>query len=187
MIGCRRSNSGTGANCSRAVSEPNRIPLLGNTLASSMPGSRVRGSTVRPTAHIQCAGQRRRRSTERRVTFERFSCCSDIRSSKAPSGISGSRSMTLSASLSRSNSDDLRGPATGGAARTGNSPRFLLLPGHWGGFMPSSLALFRDQYATWFRDPDADRNHYWAGEPDRGVIVGPKTHGKELVSDLVLA
>ena len=53
--------------------------------------------------------------------------------------------------------------------------------------MPSILALFCDQYATWFRDPDADRNHYWAGEPDRGVIVGPKTHGKELVSDLVLA
>ena len=53
--------------------------------------------------------------------------------------------------------------------------------------MPSILALFRDQCATWFRDPDADRNHYWAGEPDRGVIVGPKTHGKELMSDLVLA
>jgi hypothetical protein len=31
--------------------------------------------------------------------------CSDIRSSKAPSGISGSRWMTLSASRSRSNSD----------------------------------------------------------------------------------
>ena len=36
-----------GATCSRAVSEPNRISLLGNTLASSMPGWRVRGSTVR--------------------------------------------------------------------------------------------------------------------------------------------
>ena len=31
--------------------------------------------------------------------------CSDTRSSKAPSGISGSRWMTLSASQSRSNSD----------------------------------------------------------------------------------
>jgi hypothetical protein len=114
MIGCRRWNSGTGATCSRAVSEPNRISLLGNTLASSMPGSRVRGSTVRPTAHIQCAERRRRRSTERPVTFERFSFCSGIRSSKALSDISGSRSMTLSASQSRSNSDltDLRGPAT---------------------------------------------------------------------------
>jgi hypothetical protein len=87
MIGCRRSNSGMGAICSRAVSEPNRIPLLGNTLASSMPGSRVRGSIVRRTAHIQCAGRRRRRSTEGLVTFERFSFCSNIRSSKAPSGI----------------------------------------------------------------------------------------------------
>ena len=48
-------NSGMGATCSRAVSEPNRISLLANTLASSMPGSRVRGSIVRPTAHIQCA------------------------------------------------------------------------------------------------------------------------------------
>src|SRR5258708_8815092 len=79
MIGCRRSNSGTGATCSRAVSEPNRISLLGNMLASSMPGSRVRGSTVRPTAHIQCVGRRRRRSTERLVTFERFSFCSKQR------------------------------------------------------------------------------------------------------------
>jgi hypothetical protein len=72
MIGCQRSNPGTDATCSRAVSEPNRISLLGSTLASSMPRSRVRGSTVRPTAHIQCAGRRRRRSTERLVTFERF-------------------------------------------------------------------------------------------------------------------
>jgi len=95
--------------------------------------------------------------------------------------------MTLSASLSRSNSDDLRGPATGGAARTATARGFCYYQGDWGGFMPSILALFCDQYATWFRDPDADRNHYWAGEPDRGVIVGPKTHGKELVSDLVLA
>ena len=110
MIGCRRSNSGTGATCSRAVSEPNRISLLGNTLGSFMPGSRVRGSTVRPTAHIQCAGRRRRRSTERLVTFERFSFCSDIRSSKAPSGISGSRWMTLSASQSRSNFDESSRP-----------------------------------------------------------------------------
>jgi hypothetical protein len=105
MIGCRRSASGTGATCSRAVSELNRISLLGNTLASSMPGSRVRGSTVRLTAHIQWAGRRRRRFTERPVTFARFSFCPGIRSSKAPSGISGSRSMTLSASQSRSNSE----------------------------------------------------------------------------------
>jgi len=110
MIGCRRSNSGTGATCSRAVSEPDRISLLGNTLASSMPGSRVRDSTVRSTAHIQCAGRRRRRSTERLVTFERFSFCSDIRSSKASSSTSGSRWMTLSASQSRSNSDGTSRP-----------------------------------------------------------------------------
>jgi len=110
MIGYRRLNSGMGVTCSRAVSEPNRISLLGNTLASFMPGSRVRGSTGRPTAHIQCAGRRRRRSTERLVTFERFSFCSDIRSSKAPSGISGSRWMTLSASQSRSNFDGLCRP-----------------------------------------------------------------------------
>ena len=72
MIGCRRSTSGTVATCSRAVSEPNRISLRGNTLASSMPGSRARGSTVRPTAHIQCAGRRWRRFTERPVTFARL-------------------------------------------------------------------------------------------------------------------
>ena len=36
--------------------------------------------------------------------------CSDIRSSKAPSGISGSRWMTLSASQSRSNSDGTSRP-----------------------------------------------------------------------------
>ena len=40
-------NSGMGAICSRAASEPNRTSLPGNTLASSMPGWRVRGSTVR--------------------------------------------------------------------------------------------------------------------------------------------
>jgi hypothetical protein len=34
----RLRTSGTGATCSQAVSEPNRISLLGNTLASSMPG-----------------------------------------------------------------------------------------------------------------------------------------------------
>jgi hypothetical protein len=58
MIGCRRSNSGTGATCSRAVSGPDCTSLPGNTLASFMPGSRLRGSTVRPTAHIQCAGRK---------------------------------------------------------------------------------------------------------------------------------
>jgi len=46
----------------------------------------------------------------RLITFERFSFCSDIRSSKAPSGISGSRWMTLSASQSRSNSDGTSRP-----------------------------------------------------------------------------
>ena len=110
MIGCRRSNSGTGATCSRAVFEPDGTSLPGNTLASSMPGSRVRGSTVRPTVPTRCAGRRRRRSTERLVTFARFSFCSDIRSSKAPSGISGSRWMTLSASQSRLNSDGFLRP-----------------------------------------------------------------------------
>ena len=35
-------DSGMGATCSRAVSEPRRISRRGNTLASSMPGSRVR-------------------------------------------------------------------------------------------------------------------------------------------------
>ena len=39
------------------------------------------GLDTRPTAHIQCAGRRRRRSTERLVTFARFSFCSDRRSS----------------------------------------------------------------------------------------------------------
>jgi hypothetical protein len=36
--------------------------LPGNTLAPFVPGSRVWGSMVRPTAHIRCVGRRRRRS-----------------------------------------------------------------------------------------------------------------------------
>ena len=39
MTGCRGSNSGMGATCSRSVSEPNRTFLPGNTLAWSTPGS----------------------------------------------------------------------------------------------------------------------------------------------------
>ena len=51
-IGCRRSNSGMGAICSRAVSEPNRTSLPGNTLASSMPASRVRDDSSAYGTHI---------------------------------------------------------------------------------------------------------------------------------------
>ena len=47
-------------------------------------------------------GRRRRRSTRRRATCEPSSCSSGIRSSKAPSAISASRSMTRSAFPSRS-------------------------------------------------------------------------------------
>src|SRR5215469_1182534 len=79
MTGCRGSNSGMGAACSRSVSEPNRTFLPGSTLASSTPGSRVRGSTVRPTAHIQCAGRRRRRSIQGLVIFGLFNSCSERR------------------------------------------------------------------------------------------------------------
>jgi len=39
---------------------------------------------ITPEISGRCAGRRRRRSTERRVTFARFSFCSDIRNSKAP-------------------------------------------------------------------------------------------------------
>ena len=53
-----------GVTCSRAVSEPNRISLLGNTLASFMPGSRVRGSTGRPTADRSAYGTHSMRRTK---------------------------------------------------------------------------------------------------------------------------
>ena len=101
------------------------LEALGINLASSMPGSRVRGSIVRPTAHIQCAERRRRRPTERLVTFARFSFSSDIRSSKAPSGISGSRWMTLSASQSRLNSDGTSRPCH----LAGPQPTWATMPG----------------------------------------------------------
>src|SRR5215831_17536979 len=101
------------ATCSQAVSELDRTSLPGNTFATFMPGSRVRGSTVRPTVHIQCAGRRRRRFIK-----GRFSFCSDIRNSKARSGILGSRSKTLSDLRAGRTLMDLGGPATWRAADT---------------------------------------------------------------------
>ena len=108
MTGCRGSNSAVVL----LVPEPSasRTSQPGNTLASTMPGSKVLGSRVRPTVHTQCAGRRWRISTGRRVTFERCRLCSDRRSSKAPSVISGSRWMTLSASQGRSNSEGTSRP-----------------------------------------------------------------------------
>ena len=108
MTGCRGSNSAVVL----LVPEPSasRTSQPGNTLASTMPGSKVLGSRIRPTIDTQCAGRRWRISTERRVTFERCRLCSDRRSSKAPPVISGSRWMTLSASQGRSNSEGTSRP-----------------------------------------------------------------------------
>jgi hypothetical protein len=103
--GCRTATSGIGATCSRAACGRSRTSPPGNTRGSSMPGSRLPGSTARPTARIRCAGRRRRRSARRRETCVPFSSCSDIRSSKAPSAISASRSTACSAFRSRSSSE----------------------------------------------------------------------------------
>jgi len=65
------------------------------------PESRERW-TAPPTARSRCVGRRRRRSTRRRATCEPSSCSSGIRSSRAPSATSASRSTTRSAFLSRS-------------------------------------------------------------------------------------
>ncbi len=63
-------------------------------LASFMSGSRVPASTVRPTAHIPCDGQRLPRSTRRQATLGLSSFFSAIQSSKAPFAISVSRLTT---------------------------------------------------------------------------------------------
>jgi hypothetical protein len=84
---------------------------------SSMPGSRALDFKAPPTARIRCVERRRRRSTKRRATCEPSSCSSDIRSSRAPSDTSASRSMTRSAFPSRSSCKlkrKGRGPAGSG-------------------------------------------------------------------------
>ena len=62
----RRNPKKTGRPIQFEITEQTRASirtfLPGNTLASLVPGSRVRGSMVRPTAHIRCVGRRRRRS-----------------------------------------------------------------------------------------------------------------------------
>ena len=95
----------SGAIFSRAAFERSRTSRPVNTRGSCMPGSAAPGSTARPTAPTRCAGRRRPRSIEKPAICERSSCCSGTRSSKARFATWRSKSMTLSASPSKSNSD----------------------------------------------------------------------------------
>jgi hypothetical protein len=54
--------------------------------ANSDPGSRVRGSTVRPTAHIQCAGRRWLTGSMPRAAIRDRRACSQFRAVGQPSG-----------------------------------------------------------------------------------------------------
>ena len=99
--GFPRSRPGMDDTSSRAASGRSRTSRPGSMRGSSMPGSRAPGSTAPHTARIRCGERRRPKSTRRRATCERFSCCSSIRSSKARFVTSGSRSTTRSAFPSR--------------------------------------------------------------------------------------
>ena len=92
--GFPRSRPGMDGTSSQAAFRRSRTYRPGSMRGSSMPGSRAPGSTARPTARIRCGERRRPRFTRRRAICGRFSCCLGIRSSKARSAISASRSMT---------------------------------------------------------------------------------------------
>src|SRR3954447_8447118 len=79
---------------SRAASVTSRISRPDNTLGSSIAGSSAPVWIARLMERTLCGGPRRRRFTRRPATCEQCSCCLGIRSSKAPSVTSVSRSMT---------------------------------------------------------------------------------------------
>jgi hypothetical protein len=100
--GFPRSKRGMDSTSSRAASARSRTSRHGSMRGLYMPGSRAPDLTAPPMARTRCGERRRPRSTRRRATCGRCSFSSGIQSSKAPSATLASRSMTRSASRSRS-------------------------------------------------------------------------------------
>ena len=105
MPGFRTSPCVTDNTSSQAAFGSSRTSQPDNMLGSSTPGSRAPDWTAPPTALTRCDGRKRPKSTIRRGTCERFNCCLDTQSSKAPSAISASRLTTRSAFPSKSSCD----------------------------------------------------------------------------------
>jgi hypothetical protein len=102
MPGFRASPRVTDNTSSQAAFGSSRTSQPDSMLGSSTPGSRALDWTAPPTALTRCDGRKRPKSTGRRGTCERFSCCLGTQSSKAPSVISASRLTTRSAFPSKS-------------------------------------------------------------------------------------